>query len=203
MFKQDTIIVDRYWHRIGVRGRISRILRPVQFLFAMIVAALYGIDLAHATNTNNTAPSQWVYAELSVALSAITCVVYFFVPVIHAAWSIWDGIVFILWLAQTGVFGNIYISGTLDEHYTRVTLSIYRMRAAVWIDLINMLLWLFTFILGITCCCRARKSTPQDEIVNAKENLMKYNEKECAPPEYKEDPREDMAASLAAGERKL
>lgn len=202
MFKQDTIIVDRYWHRIGVRGRISRILRPVQFLFAMIVAALYGIDLAHATNTNNTAPSQWVYAELSVALSAITCVVYFFVPVIHAAWSIWDGIVFILWLAQTGVFGNIYISGTLDEHYTRVTLSIYRMRAAVWIDLINMLLWLFTFILGITCC-RARKSTPQDEIVNAKENLMKYYEKERAPPEYKEDPREDMAASLAAGERKL
>jgi hypothetical protein len=125
----------------------------------MSVAALYGVDLAHASNTNNTAPAEWVYAELAVTLSATTCVVYFFVPVVHAAWSTWDGILFVFWLAQTGVFRNIYISGTLDEHYKQVTLSIPRMCAAVRIDLINMLLWLFTFIIGVTCCCCPRKST--------------------------------------------
>jgi hypothetical protein len=129
--------------------------------------------------------------------------VYFFVPVIHAAWSTWDGILFVFWLAQTGVFGNIYISGTLDEHYKHVALSIPRMRAAVWIDLINTLLWLFTFILGITCCCRTRKSTRQrEEAGNNKDRLMKNDEEECAPPEYKEDPDEDFAASLAAAEKK-
>ncbi|KAJ5872306.1 uncharacterized protein N7529_004659 [Penicillium soppii] len=204
MPRQDAIIVDRYWHKSGVRGRISRVIRPMQFLFAMIVAALYGIDLAHATNTNNTAPAEWVYAELAVTLSAITCIVYFFVPVIHAAWSAWDGILFVFWLAQTGVFGNIYISGTLDEHYKHVTLSIPRMRAAVWIDLINLLLWLFTFILGITCCCRTRKSTRQgDEVGDNKDHLIKNDEEDCAPPEYKEDPDEDLAASLAAAEKKV
>ncbi|KAJ5653745.1 hypothetical protein N7490_000748 [Penicillium lividum] len=198
MPKQDAIMLDRYWHKSGFRGRISRVLRPVQFLFAMIVAALYGIDLAHATNTNNTAPAEWVYAELAVTLSAITCVVYFFVPVIHAAWSTWDGILFVFWLAQTGVFGNIYISSTLDEHYKHVTLSIPR----------------------ITCCCRTRKSTRQgDEVGNKEDHLMKNDEEECfgnkkdhlitndeeecAPPEYKEDPDEDLAASLGAVENKV
>ncbi|CAI7642228.1 unnamed protein product [Penicillium palitans] len=219
MPKQDAIIRNRYWHKSGVRGRISRVLRPVQFLFAMIVAVVYGIDLAHATNTNNTAPAEWVYAELAVTLSAITCLVYFFVPVTHAAWSTWDGILFVFWLAQTGVFGNIYISSTLDEHYKHVTLSIPRMRAAVWIDLINMLSWLSTFILGITCCCRTQKSTRQDEVRNNKNHLMKNDEeeclgdkkdhlikndeKECAPPEYKEDPDEDLAACLGAAEKKI
>lgn len=220
MPKQVDIILGRYWLKSGVRGRISLVLRPVQFLFAMIVAVLYGIDLAHATNTNNTAPAEWVYAELVVTLSAITCVVYFFIPVIHAAWSTWDGILFVFWLAQTGVFGNIYISGTLDENYKHASSSIPRMRSAVWIDLINMLLWLFTFILGISCCCRTRKSARQgDELGSNKDYLMKNDEekclddskddlitnyeKECAPPEYKEDPDEYLAASLAAAEKKV
>ncbi|KAJ5691525.1 hypothetical protein N7488_012260 [Penicillium malachiteum] len=218
MSKQDANILDRYWHNIGVRGRISRAFRPVQFLFAIIVAALYGIDLAHATNTNNTALAEWVYAELAVTLSTITCIVYFFVPVIHAAWSTWDGILFVFWLAQTGVFGNIYISGTPDEKYRHVTTSIPRMRAAVWIDLINMFLWLFTFILGITCCCCTRKSTHQgDAVGNHRVHLIKNDEQQCLdekkdhwikkeetgcpPPDYVEDPDENLATSFAAAEK--
>ncbi|KAJ5358472.1 uncharacterized protein N7496_010885 [Penicillium cataractarum] len=215
MPKQEGAILDRYWHKSGVRGCIARVLRPVQFLFAIIVAALYGIDLAYATKTNTTAPAEWVYAELAVTLSAITCIVYFFVPFLHAAWSTWDGILFVFWLAQTGVFGNIYISGALDDHYKHATLSIPRMRAAVWIDLINMLLWLFTFILGIACCCRTRKPTSQgDDVGDNKDHFLKNDEEEClgdkkddyinndvencSLPEYKENPDEDLAASLAA-----
>ncbi|KAF3387024.1 hypothetical protein F1880_001610 [Penicillium rolfsii] len=210
MPNQDVTILDRYWHKVGVRRRIARVLRPVQFLFAIIVAALYGIDLAYATKTNNSAPAEWVYAELAVTLSAITCVVHFFVPVLHAAWSILDGILFVFWLAQTGVFGNIYIRRTIDERYERATLSIPRMRAAVWVDLINMLLWLFTFILGITCCCRTRKSTTQaNEVCDNTDRFLKNDEEECLgdkksysvdnddedcpPPEYKEKPDQDIA----------
>lgn len=195
-----------YWRKGGVRSLISCLaLRPLQFVFAMAVAALYGIDLAHATKTNNTAPAEWVYAEFIVTLSAITCIVHFFVPVIHTAWSTWDGILFVLWLAQTGVFGNIYISEPTDDYHRKVTLSTPRMRAAVWIDLISMLLWLTTFILGMTCCC-ARKSTrqgdePGDEPGDTKGQLMNNHDEECPPPEYKEDPKDDLAANPAGVER--
>ncbi|KAJ5622735.1 hypothetical protein N7490_011340 [Penicillium lividum] len=203
MPKENFTILRMYWHKSGVCGCISRGLRPLQFVFAIVVAALYGLDLGHATKTNNTAPAAWIYAELVVTLSAITCTGYFFVPLIHAAWSTWDGILFVFWLAQTGVFGNMYISNMIDEQYKQATLSIPRMRAAVWIDLINMLLWLMTFILGINCGCRTRRSTRQgDELVNNNEHLMRSDDEECAPPEYKEDPKEDMTASCAAVEKK-
>ncbi|KAJ6006147.1 hypothetical protein N7451_004091 [Penicillium sp. IBT 35674x] len=160
MTKRTPTVLDQYWHKGGVYGLMSRAtLRTLQFIFAIIVAGLYGVDLAYATKTNNTAPTEWVYAEFVSAVSAITCIVHCFVTVIHVAWSAWDGILFVLWLAQVGVFGTIYSPGVKDKYYENATLSVPRMRAAVWIDLINMLLWFATLVLGIAWCCRTRKVT--------------------------------------------
>lgn len=160
MAKRTPTTLDQYWHKGGVCGLVSRAaLRTLQFVFAITVAGLYGVDLAYATRTNNTAPTEWVYAEFVAAVSAITCIVHCFVTVVHVAWSAWDGIVFVLWLAQVGVFGTLYSSSVKNKYYENVTLSVPRMRAAVWIDLLNMLLWFATFILGIAWCCRTRKVT--------------------------------------------
>ncbi|KAJ5671606.1 hypothetical protein N7507_000733 [Penicillium longicatenatum] len=160
MTKRTPTVLDQYWHKGGVCGLVSRAaLRTLQFVLAITVAGLYGVDLAHATKTNNTAPTEWVYAEFVSAVSAITCIVHCFVTVVHVAWSAWDGILFVLWLAQIGVFGTLYSSGVKNKLYENVTLSVPRMRAAVWIDLVNMLLWFATFVLGIAWCCRTRKVT--------------------------------------------
>lgn len=50
----------------------------------------------------------------------------------------------ILWVAVFGVFGNKYI------HYHNAThdATISRMKNAVWIDLVNMLLWLVTAVMA-------------------------------------------------------
>ncbi|KAJ5527512.1 hypothetical protein N7513_011671 [Penicillium frequentans] len=160
MAKRTPTTLDQYWHKGGVCGLVSRAaLRTLQFVFAITVAGLYGVDLAYATRTNNTAPTEWVYAEFVAAVSAITCIVHCFVTVVHVAWSAWDGIVFVLWLAQVGVFGTLYSFSVKNKYYENATLSVPRMRAAVWIDLLNMLLWFATFILGIAWCCRTRKVT--------------------------------------------
>lgn len=152
--------LDQYWHKGGVCGLVPRAaLRTLQFVFAITVAGLYGVDLARATKSNTKAPTEWVYAEIVAALSAITCIIHCFVTVVHVAWSTWDGVLFVLWLAQTGVFGNIYTSGAETSEYKTATSSVVRMRAAVWIDLVNMLMWFATFILGIAWCCRTRKLT--------------------------------------------
>ncbi|KAJ6131777.1 hypothetical protein N7471_006992 [Penicillium samsonianum] len=157
MAKPRPRTIDQYWHKSGLCGVISRAtLRTLQFVFAVTVAVLYGVDLAHSTKSNNRAHSEWIYAEFVAALSAMTCIVHCFITVTQVGWSAWDGVLFVLWLAQVGVFGTIYTSH-VNTKYENATLSIPRMRAAVWIDLVNMVLWFATMVLGIAWCIRTRK----------------------------------------------
>jgi hypothetical protein len=182
MAKPTTRRIDHYWHKSGICGVISRAaLRTLQFVFAITVAGLYGVDLAQATKTKNHAHAEWIYAEFVAALSAITCIVHCFFTVTQVAWSAWDGVLLVLWLAQVGVFGTVYISGN-KIGYETATLSVPRMRAAVWIDLVNMLLWLATTVLGIAWCIRTRKVTRRTDPVDVdnekfiKPEIMKDNE---------------------------
>jgi hypothetical protein len=189
--------IDHYWHKSGIYGVISRAaLRTLQFVFAVTVAGLYGVDLAQATKTKNHAHAEWIYAEFVAALSALTCIVHCFFTVTQVAWSAWDGVLLVLWLAQVGVFGTVYISGT-KTGYENATVSVPRMRAAVWIDLINMLLWLTTTVLGIAWCIRTRKVTRRtdqvdvhkDELIES-DSMRQNNEEESGPWGERNDVKE-------------
>ncbi|KAF7587317.1 hypothetical protein BBP40_007402 [Aspergillus hancockii] len=172
MAKAAPSAIEQYWHKSGTCGLMTRAaLRTFQFVFAVVVAGLYGADLANATKSNSHARAEWVYAEFVAAVSALTCIVHCFVTVIHVAWSAWDAVLFILWLAQVGVFGSAYVSNVQTED-EKVTRSIPRMRAAVWIDLINMLLWFATFVLGIAWCIRTRKVTRRTDQVEGDKNQL-------------------------------
>lgn len=137
---------------------VSRILRALQLIFAAVVAGLYGIDLAHFTNTQAHADAEWIYAEFVAAVSAITCLIFGLMSSIHVAWSVLDATIFVLWLAQVGVFGTIFYP-TVRPEYIGSTSSVSRMRAAVWVDLVNMALWLLTVVLRIVWSIRARKQS--------------------------------------------
>ncbi|EYE92862.1 MARVEL domain-containing protein, partial [Aspergillus ruber CBS 135680] len=155
---QNNPKIDQYWHNPGPCGLITRTaLRTLQFTLAIIIAALYGIDLSHSTRTSTAAGSEWIYAEVVAALSAITCIVHCFATVTRVGWCTWDFVLFVLWMAQTGLFGNIYVKGHVQEEYRDATGSLERMRAGVWVGLVCMLLWLGTFVLGVGWCCRTRK----------------------------------------------
>jgi hypothetical protein len=58
----------------------------------------------------------------------------------------------ILWTALFGIFGKIYI----PAHPTPKQGGQIRMKHAVWIDLINMLLWLVTALYATAIWFRAR-----------------------------------------------
>lgn len=164
--------IDQYWHKTGICGLFTRAaLRTLQFVLAVTVAALYGVDLAHATKTNIHARPEWVYAEFVAAVSVITCAVHCFVTVVHVTWSTWDGVLFVLWMAQVGVFGTIYVSDQ-PANYEEFATSVTRMRVAVWINLINMLLWLVTFVLGIAWCIRTRKVTRRTDQLDFDKDIL-------------------------------
>lgn len=166
--------IDQYWHNAGPCGLITRIaLRTLQFILAIIIAALYGIDLAHSTKTSTHAGSEWIYAEVVAALSAITCIVHCFATVTRVGWCTWDFVLFVLWMAQTGVFGNIYVRADVQGDYVHATGSLGRMSAGVWIGLVCMVLWLGTFVLAVGWCCRTRKvirRTDQETANKGEEN---------------------------------
>ncbi|KAF4535192.1 uncharacterized protein LTHEOB_12725 [Lasiodiplodia theobromae] len=105
-----TGMLDQYWEPTGLCGLIARTtLRTTQFVLAIIVAGLYGADLAHNTQTSTHAPTNWVYAEVVAALSALTCAYHCFVTVKVVAWCVWDGVVAVLWAAHFGVFASTYL----------------------------------------------------------------------------------------------
>jgi len=146
-------ILDKAVNRDGsggfAGGLVRLVLRFFQFVLALTVAGLYGVDLQKA----NYADGKWVYAEVVAGLSAVTCLVYaglFFLP--SEKFFAWDWVLFILWTALFGLFGNMYIG----EHPTPEQGGVRRMRNAVWVDLTNMLLWLITAIWGTVAFFRSR-----------------------------------------------
>lgn len=132
----------------------------LQFISAVVVAALYGVDLGHATSSHSHAQADWIYAEVVACLSILTCTLYCFITVKHVAWAAWDWTLSILWAAQFGVFVSIYVAAAAyrnSETYNFTT-SVERMKAGLWFSFINLILWLITAVMGVAWCCHAKRS---------------------------------------------
>ncbi|KAI9676110.1 MAG: hypothetical protein M1817_000854 [Caeruleum heppii] len=118
-------------------------LRSLQLVLALAVAGLYGTDLNNARKNGLGGDSRWIYAEVVAGLSGLTALI-FMIPYlkIHILF-VWDAFLCLLWLIVFGIFGKIYIQqGAKDD------VGIQRMKNAVWVDLVNMLLWFVTAVWG-------------------------------------------------------
>ncbi|KAI1141015.1 hypothetical protein F5Y05DRAFT_376015 [Hypoxylon sp. FL0543] len=118
------------------------LLHIVQFVLAVTVCGLYGVDLQRARSQGKYIDGKWVYAEVVGGLAALTAILYL-IPFIlrFAAVTIWSFILFVLWIALFGLFGSMYIHENPEGNG-----DIQRMKNAVWVDLANALLWLVAFI---------------------------------------------------------
>ncbi|OLN86120.1 hypothetical protein CCHL11_05189 [Colletotrichum chlorophyti] len=116
------------------------VLHFFQFVLAITVCGLYGVDLQRARNAGAYSDGKWIFAEVVGALSAVTALLYF-IPFIKrfAFVFVWDFILFILWIALFGLFGNMYIREDAEGDG-----DIQRMKNAVWVVLANALLWLIS-----------------------------------------------------------
>lgn len=183
-----TGMLDQYWEPTGLCGLIARTtLRTTQFVLAVIVAGLYGADLAHNTQTSTHAPTNWVYAEVVAALSALTCAYHCFVTVKVVAWCVWDGVVAVLWAAHFGVFASTYLGarpeGEGGEEWD-LTTDVRRMKVGMGIGCVCMVLWLCSAVMGCAWCCRARRVTRKTDKLMGGEN--ESEDVEMGPPRGKE-----------------
>lgn len=119
------------------------VLRFLQFVFAITVIGLYAQDLKKAHKEHKYSDSKWGYATAVGTIGAVSAMVLAWPALAMWAWG-WDLVVFILFTALFGLFGNMYIHENAEGDG-----GIKRMKRAVWIDLINMLLWLITAVYGL------------------------------------------------------
>lgn len=126
----------------GLSYIVFSAIHILQFALAITVCALYGIDLSRANKQGTYIDSKWVYAEVVGGLSAFTAVLYL-VPFILRFWLVWawNLVLFILWIALFGVFGKMYINEDAEGDS-----GVQRMKNAVWVDLVNAILWFLTFV---------------------------------------------------------
>jgi hypothetical protein len=131
---------------------VHTVIRFFQFVLALVVCGLYGVDLTAAREQHYHADGKWVYAEVVGTLAALTALI-FMVPFFKTYLLFgWDLIIFILWTALFGIFGKLYIHERAEGDG-----AIQRMKNAVWVDLTNMLLWLITAIYGLIMFFAHRK----------------------------------------------
>ncbi|KAH6855329.1 hypothetical protein B0I37DRAFT_53944 [Chaetomium sp. MPI-CAGE-AT-0009] len=114
------------------------ILHFGQFVLAVTVCALYGIDLDRSRKANVNPDGKWIYAEVVGGLSALTAILYC-VPFIlrFAVVWVWNLILFILWIVLFGIVGKMYIPEDPKGNG-----DLLRMKNAVWVVLANAILWL-------------------------------------------------------------
>ena len=89
-----------------------------------------------------TNPRKQIFAEVTASLSAVTAALYLIPFAARVPFAfVWDTILFILWIALFGLFGNMYIKANAQGDK-----GIIRMKHAVWVDLANALLWLISAV---------------------------------------------------------
>jgi len=118
------------------------IFRLLQIILALTVCGLYGVDLHKANRENKYSDGKWVFAEVTASLSAFFALLYLipFMSRVPFAFVI-DTILFILWISLFGLFGNMYI-----KEHAEGDSGVQRMKNAVWVDLVNALLWLISAV---------------------------------------------------------
>ncbi|OBT57407.1 hypothetical protein VE04_02572 [Pseudogymnoascus sp. 24MN13] len=83
------------------------------------------------------------YAIVVGTFSAITALIYL-IPVTMKKMSIlfvWDTLLLFFWIVLFGIFGKLFIKEDAEGNK-----DIQRMKNAVWVDLVNMLLWLVSSV---------------------------------------------------------
>jgi hypothetical protein len=139
---------------------VHHVIRFMQFIIALAVIGLYAQDLSAAHKAHTYTDSNWAYAVVVGVLSAVMSLLYFIPPLtrgfFHYIWAA-DAILWILYLALFADFGSKYIKADPQNVGHGSGPGIQRMKNAVWVDLVGMLLWFITAVWGGVSFCLGRR----------------------------------------------
>jgi len=130
------------------------VLRSTQAVLSLTSLILYAVVLSASSPDENSA---YIYALVCCTITLLTLVIYFIPSFPTRKFFLWDLTVAVLWAALSGYFGMIYLGGdgevqSGDDGAANKT----AMKAAVGVDLVVMVCWVVSCLLGCVGYCRAK-----------------------------------------------
>lgn len=171
-------------------------VRFLQFVFGLTVIGLYGKDVRH-DHEDGQWHAKWVFAMITAFLATSTAAVHMILPFLTRRANyqpnpklklplfVWEFVLCVLWLTLFGIFGKMYIgvypseskhSGKRDTDTSSNSSSssglgdaskINRMRHAVWIDLVNLIMWIVTASWVLLRWLKSRRAADGAEMADA------------------------------------
>lgn len=144
---------NKFSANISIGGVLRIVARFFQLVMGLTIIGLYAVDLDRAHKAGVYYDSKWMYATIVGAISSLVAII-FMLPLVKAWFFFYiDTVIFILYLTAFGIFGKMYIKEDPEGNT-----GIIRMKRAVWIQLVNMLLWFGTAAYGATIFWKERKA---------------------------------------------
>jgi hypothetical protein len=128
-------------------------IRVLQLIFALAAGISYAVELSRG-NTS----SEYIYSQVVLGVTLIMLIVDATTLRSYRLSFIIESVICVLWLALFGTFYTIFfVSGDIEDPENN-NADKHRMKAAVWIDLINFLLWTASALFSTAMCCSGTKA---------------------------------------------
>ncbi|KPM43961.1 hypothetical protein AK830_g2601 [Neonectria ditissima] len=151
------------------------VCRGLQFVFALIACGFYGHRVDEDRERKDGFSPEWYLALVVAGVSAVTALVFVAatpigaIPYVGSKIKItktyrafaWDLILFVSWIVVFGIFAGIFLHRDSDDKYKGSTTG--PMKIAVWVDLVNSLLWVVSGVYG---CLKTFLGDKADEMTD-------------------------------------
>ncbi|KKY35717.1 putative uracil phosphoribosyltransferase [Diaporthe ampelina] len=131
------------------------VVRGLQFVLGLVIVGLYGhrVDEQRRAEDASLSP-EWVFGLVVAGLSCVTAVAFAAAAPFGAVSNrfktarlfSWDLTLFLLWIVVFGIFGGIFLHRDGDDSYKGSSTAVEK--GAVWVDLVNAILWLVSGTYG-------------------------------------------------------
>ncbi|KAF0329637.1 hypothetical protein GQ607_003205 [Colletotrichum asianum] len=136
------------------------VCRGLQFLFALIACGFYGNRVQADDKADNGSSPEWILAITVAGTAAVSSVLFVLatplsaIPFIGSRVKLfktyrafaWDLFLFIMWIVVFGIFAGIFLKRSSEDKYKGASTT--AMKTAVWVDLVNAILWLISGVYG-------------------------------------------------------
>ncbi|KAF2675614.1 hypothetical protein K458DRAFT_437855 [Lentithecium fluviatile CBS 122367] len=128
-------------------------IRLLQLIFALAAGISYAIELAYGSTA-----SAFIYSQVVFGLTFITLITDALTLRSYRLTFVVESTLCVLWLALFGVFYRIYLGNEVARNPEYAAADMKRMKTAIWLDLVNFILWLTGAVFSTAMCCSGIKA---------------------------------------------
>lgn len=146
---------------LGTFGTLLKLFtRILQTVFGLSIAAVYANEVRIAQSHKGGYNHAWGFAVVVGVLTCLTAFLFCFRCIKAFSFFFVDGLYAILWAIVTGIFGGAYwgaVEAPKKGAPPTVGPDMKRMKATAWLDLIVLVLWVYTWVSSMVYWFRMKK----------------------------------------------